>query len=61
MPATRAEPLIERSDPELGAYTDRAMAPLDGLELGPDLPEISAAGNTMLDCDTCGPPPRSAD
>jgi hypothetical protein len=37
------------------------MAPLDGVELGPDEAEISAAANAMLDWSGWGQPPWSAD
>jgi len=56
----RREPLVELSDAELGAYTDRVMAPLDAMPT-PDWEAIAALANSYLDCSTWGPPPWPAD
>jgi hypothetical protein len=50
-----AEPLVEISDAELGAYTDSVMAGLDSAP-APDWPAIAARLNEFLGPDWPAPP-----
>jgi hypothetical protein len=54
-PSPAAEPLVEMSDAELGAYTDRVMAGLDSAP-APDWEAIAARMNEFLGPDWPAPP-----